>query len=188
MSSSPDLAPTFWFTGLSGAGKSTVATLARDRLATMSLHATIIDGDDVRDRREQPLGVSRPDILTNNAEIGEACHVARREAEVVFVPIISPYAAGRERARAVLGDGFFEVYFSADLAAVVERDVKGLYAKAANGEITDMIGFSPTAPFEAPADPDVLLHTATEDPEQSAETLVRFVLSQLSLQLARSSP
>ncbi len=154
----------------------------------MSLRTAIIDGDDVRDRRERTLGFSRDDILTNNAEIAEACNMARHEADVVIVPIISPYAAGRERARAVLDDGFFEVYFSADLATVVERDVKGLYAKSANGVITDMIGFSPAAPFEAPADPDLLLYTATEGPEQSAETLVRFVLAQLPLQLARSSP
>jgi adenylyl-sulfate kinase len=188
MSSSPELAPVFWFTGLSGAGKSTVAAVAQTKLAALSIRATIIDGDDMRDRRERPLGFSRPDILTNNAEIAEACGAARRDADVVFVPIISPYATGREQAHAILDDGFFEVYFSADLATVVERDVKGLYAKAANGEITDMIGFSPTAPFEVPADPDLLLHTATEGPEQSAETLVRFVLAQRPLQLAKSSP
>jgi adenylylsulfate kinase-like enzyme len=71
---------------------------------------------------------------------------------------------------------------------VVERDVKGLYAKAADGEITDMIGFSPTASFEALADPDLVLQTAIEGPEQSSDTLVRFVLAKLSLQSASSSP
>lgn len=154
----------------------------------MSLHIVIIDGNDVRGRRDRPLGFSRDDILTNNAEIAEACGLARRNADAVFVPIISPYAAGREQARSALGDGFFEIYVGADLATVVERDVKGLYAKAADGEITDMIGFSPTASFEAPADPDLVLQTAIEGPEQSSDTLVRFVLAKLSLQSASSSP
>lgn len=177
--SCPDPAPVFWFTGLSGAGKSTIATLVQIRLATLSVRVTIVDGDHVRDRRTKPLGFSRRDILINNAEIAKVCGAARQGSDAVFVPIISPYAEGRQQARAVLGEGFYEVYFNADLKTVVERDVKALYAKAAQGEIADMIGFAPTSPYEPPVDPDLVIPTASEYSEQSAETLARFVLARL---------
>ena len=171
--------PVFWFTGLYGAGKSTVAALAQNSLAALSMRVTVIDGDHVRYRRATPLGFSRRDIIINNAEIAEACGTARHEADAVFVPIILPYAEGREQARATLGDGFYEVYFNADLKTVVERDAKGLCAKAAQREITDMIGLAPMSPNEAPANPDLTIPTPSEYSEQSAETLARFVLAAL---------
>ena len=95
------------------------------------------------------------------------------------MPIISPYAEGRAHARDRIGAQFFEVYFSAHRECVAARDTKGLYAKAARGEIPAMIGFAPTAPYETPENPDLTLDSAVENPEESAEKLTRFVLGKI---------
>ncbi len=182
MSSSPEFfggGPVFWFTGLSGAGKTTVADAARARLAEEDINVILLDGDEVRRKRKTPLGFSRGDVLTNNAEIAALCLLERRQADAVFVPIISPFAEGRAAARAAIGDGFYEIHFSADRQCVALRDVKGLYAKAARGEAPAMIGFSPGSPYEPPTSPDLTLDSAAEKPEDSAEKLTRFVLATL---------
>ena len=179
MSSSPDGCPVFWFSGLSGAGKTTVAEAVSAKLAARGLTVVIFDGDDVRRRRSKSLGFSRDEILINNAEIAALCRAGRRRADAVFVPIISPYRQGRAAARAVIGEGFYEIHFSADKACVAARDAKGLYAKAARGEIPAMIGFATDSPYEPPTNPDLTLDSATENPEDSAEKLTRFVLERL---------
>ncbi len=180
MSSSPDGCPVFWFTGLSGAGKTTVADAARARLAEEDISVILLDGDELRRKRKTPLGFSRGDVLTNNAEIAALCRLERRRADAVFVPIISPYRQGRAAARAAIGDGFYEIHFSADRQCVARRDVKGLYAKAALGEIPPMIGFAADTPYEPPENPDLTLNSAAEDAADSAEKLTRFVLSRLN--------
>ena len=179
MSSSPDGCPVFWFSGLSGAGKTTVAEAVSAKLAARGLTVVIFDGDDVRRRRSKSLGFSRDEILINNAEIAALCRAGRRRADAVLAPIISPYAEGRERARAVIGDGFYEIHFSAGKACVAARDAKGLYARAARGDIPAMIGFAADSPYEPPMSPDLTLDSGTESPEASAEKLIRFVLGRL---------
>ena len=177
--SSQDGGPVFWFTGLSGAGKTTVADAARARLAEEDIEVILLDGDEVRRKRKTRLGFSRGDVLTNNAEVAALCLLERRRADAVFVPIISPFAEGRAAARAAIGEGFYEIHFSADRQCVALRDVKGLYAKAARGEAPAMIGFSPGSPYEPPTSPDLSLDSAAEKPEDSAEKLTRFVLANL---------
>ena len=186
MSSSPNdseqikCCPVFWFTGLSGAGKTTIAVSVSIELTARRLIVIILDGDEVRQRRAEPLGYSKPDILTNNAEIAALCQAERNNADVIFVPIISPYAEGRANARKLIGPGFFESYVSADKDSVTERDVKGMYAKAAKGEIPAMIGFAPEAPYEPPLSPDLILDSTAESPARSARKLTRFVLANLN--------
>ena len=179
MSSSPDGCPVFWFTGLSGAGKTTVADAVAAELSLGGLTVVVLDGDEIRRRRDKPLGFSRDEVLINNAEIAALCLAKRDSADAILVPIISPYAQGRADARRLLGAGFYEIHFSAAKDCVAARDVKGLYAKAARGEAPAMIGFSPGSPYEPPMSPDLTLDTATEKPLDSAGKLTRFLLANL---------
>ena len=171
MSSSPEDigCPVFWFSGLSGAGKTTVAEAVSADLKSRGLTVVIFDGDDVRRNRKTPLGFSRRHVLINNAEIAALCRAGRHRADAILVPIISPYRLGRARARAAIGRGFYEIYFSADQKCVAARDAKGLYAKAARGEIPAMIGFAIDSPYEPPLSPELTLESATETPQDSAE-------------------
>ena len=164
-----------WFTGLSGAGKTTIAEAVRRRLEAEGLTVSVIDGDTVRERLHRHLGFTEADIRENNRLIAGLCARERTQCDVVLVPIISPFAESRAAARAMLGRGFHEVYVKADLATVAARDTKGLYAKARGGEIDNLIGVSPDARYEAPAAPDLILDTTAGDPEECARRLHDFV-------------
>lgn len=168
-----------WFTGLSGAGKSTIADGMRLHLESGGRLVRMIDGDDVRRTLNRHLGFSQADILENNAIVARLCEAARREADVVLVPIISPYRAGRSAARHVLGDGFLEVYVKASLECVRQRDVKGLYARADRGEIENMVGLSPSAPYEPPERPDLVIDTEAEAATVSIQRLADFLETRL---------
>ena len=128
-------AAVFWFTGLSGAGKSTIACALKSRLELKGVSVLILDGDYVRKHLHKHLGFSDSDIKQNNLLIAKLCINNRNKYEVILVPIISPFKSSRQLARNMLGNKFYEVYLSVDLDTVVERDVKGLYAKAIDGEI-----------------------------------------------------
>ena len=168
----------FWFTGLSGAGKTTIADAVAAQPKALGLRMVLFDGDAVRRRRHQPLGYSKRDVFINNAEIAALCLAER--ADAILAPIISPYAEGRAAARRLIGERFFEIHICAGLQTVAARDVKGLYAKAARGEIPALIGCAPSAPYEPPPpSPDLTLDTAAESPDQSAAKLTRFVLTNL---------
>jgi adenylyl-sulfate kinase len=171
-----------WFTGLSGSGKSTVTGLVRDRLAADGVSLHVLDGDEVRALHQPPLGFSPADIRLNNSLIAARCAELRGSCDVILVPVISPFADARAEARRRLAPGFYEVYCDADVATAARRDVKGLYAKAARGEIPDMIGFSAASPYEAPARPDFVVRSGAggEAPEASAERLAAFVRERLA--------
>ena len=173
------IAPVFWFTGLSGAGKTTIAESAGRRLEQDGLRVEIVDGDAVRRSRHSDLGFTQDDIRENNARIVHLCSELRQGCDVILVPIISPYSESRVHARESLEPGFFEIHVDADLATVEARDVKGLYAKARAGEITNLIGYSPGSPFEAPESPDLTLETKRNPPSASSDLLYRFIRQQL---------
>ncbi len=170
----------FWFTGLSGAGKTTVAEGARRRLENDGLRIRVLDGDSVRTQRHGHLGFDVPDIKENNALIARLCEQERAQYDVIFVPIISPFASSRTQARERLEPRFYEVYCSASLDTVLARDVKGLYAKALNGEIDNMIGYSPEVAYEPPSGPDLELDTTEQSPESAVTCLYEFVRSQMT--------
>jgi bifunctional enzyme CysN/CysC len=170
----------FWFTGLSGAGKTMVATLAAAALEEAGRTTLVLDGDALRETVGRGLGFSRADILENNRRVAEHCALRRAEADALLVPLISPLIEGRARARAVLSPGFYEVWIAADLATTMARDPKGLYARAKRGEIPDMIGYSPGTPYEAPATPDLTIETAILSAEESARQLSTFIMARLT--------
>jgi adenylyl-sulfate kinase len=166
----------FWFTGLSGAGKSTVAEAICSELSSQEISTLILDGDDIRNHLHKHLGFSEEDIKQNNFLISELCIEKRNHYEVILVPIISPFASSRTNARKQIGKGFFEIYFNAGLDSVIERDTKGLYAKASAGEIENLIGFSGGPIYERPLHPDFTVNTVDFGVSQSVSDLLEFIL------------
>ena len=177
-----------WFTGLSGSGKTTVAVAAKHLLDGKGVSVLILDGDDVRSRLHIELGFTPEDIRTNNCLIVRLCETQREKFDVLLVPVIAPYVASRAEAREKLAGGFFEIYFSADLKTVMEREVKGLYKKAKNNEIANLIGYSPSNIYEPPQNPDCILDSSTEAVEQSVTKLYSFVMGQLKRRGNGGSP
>ena len=166
-----------WFTGLSGAGKTTVAEGVLVSLQEKNISAHIIDGDMVRTTCHQHLGFSEVDIKSNNALIADLCVEKRKNYDVVMVPIISPYRQSRREVRMKLHPGFYGIYFSASLDCVRQRDVKGLYAKSANGLIKNLIGVSSTNPYQPPEHQDFVINTEKETIQQSVENLFQFAMT-----------
>jgi adenylyl-sulfate kinase len=171
--------PVFWFTGLSGAGKSTVSAAAKARLTPEGLRVLVLDGDEIRRLHHKALGFSEADIKTNNALIVDHCLQVRADFDLLIVSIISPYRSSRADARNRLGPAFFETYCDASVDVVRERDVKGLYALADQKKITNLIGYSPGCAYEPPDQPDLVLQTGIDSEETVVDTFVEFVLARL---------
>lgn len=161
-----------WFTGLSGAGKSTVAGLVADELRSRGAPLEVLDGDEVRTHLSKGLGFSREDRDTNVLRIGWVAGLLSRHGVGVVTAAISPYAATRAEARAMCTN-FVEIFVDAPLAACEARDVKGLYAKARAGEIPQFTGVSD--PYEPPLEPEVHLRTDRESPEESAANVLAYL-------------
>lgn len=147
-----------WMTGLSGSGKSTIAIGAERLLHAQGRFVVVLDGDNVRSGINNNLGFSDADRTENIRRIAEVAKLFVQQGIVVICSFVSPTQAIREQAKAIIGaDDFIEVFVDTPLAECERRDVKGLYAKARKGEIPDFTGIS--APFEAPAHPDLVLTT-----------------------------
>ena len=161
-----------WLTGLSGAGKSTVAAKLAPALAERGQRVELLDGDEVRTNLCQGLGFSRADRDTNVARIGYVAAKLAHHGVAVLVAAISPYRKARDQVRASV-DRFVEVHVAAPVATCVERDPKGLYAKALAGEIPHFTGVSD--PYEPPLRPEVVLHTDTESVDQSVHQVLTWL-------------
>ena len=163
---------TLWFTGLSGAGKSTIAEIVGRRLEDVGRQVEYLDGDVVRTHLSKGLGFSKEDRDTNIERIGWVASRLTRHGAAVLVSAISPYRETREKARAMVEEfgPFIEVFVEASVDACAERDVKGLYAKAFAGEIKEFTGVSD--PYEPPESPELVVHTEEEDPEASAQRVL----------------
>lgn len=157
---------TIWFTGLSGAGKTTICGAVEQALRTQGYAVEVLDGDVVRENLTKGLGFSKADRDTNIRRIGFVSHLLTRHGVIVLVSAISPYRAVREEVRAQIGN-FVEVFVNAPLAVCEERDVKGLYKKARAGEIKQFTGIDD--PYEPPANPEVECRTDQETLEQSVQ-------------------
>lgn len=163
-----------WFTGLSGAGKSTIATALAALVRAQGKTVEILDGDAVRERLHKHLGFGREDIKENNRLIAELARERAQEAEVVLVPIISPFEESREMARHIIGDGFALIYIESSEATRVARDPKGLYKKARDGEIKDLIGYGGEG-YDVPQHSDITVRTDTESVDESVARILAFL-------------
>ncbi|MEX0659900.1 MAG: adenylyl-sulfate kinase [Egibacteraceae bacterium] len=161
-----------WFTGLSGAGKSTVAGLVEAELHARRAPVESLDGDVVRTHLSKGLGFSRADRDVNVLRIGFVAGLLSRHGVGVLSAVISPYAATRKQVRDMTTN-FTEVFVDAPLDACVARDVKGLYKRAMAGEIAEFTGVSD--PYEPPEAPELHLRTDTETPEASAARVLAYL-------------
>ena len=160
---------TVWFTGLSGAGKTTIAHQLERVLQKRGKRVELLDGDVVRTHLSKGLGFSKEDRDTNIRRIGFVCHLLSRNGVAAIGSAISPYREIRDEVRTEIG-AFVEVYVKCPLEVLQERDVKGLYAKAMKGEIANFTGVSD--PYEEPLNAEVVLETDKETEEESLARLV----------------
>jgi bifunctional enzyme CysN/CysC len=160
-----------WFTGLSGAGKSTIANLVEQQLYTAGYHTYLLDGDNVRHGLNKDLGFTHADRVENIRRVAEVAHLMADAGLIVLVALISPFQAERDMARELVPHGeFIEVFVDAPVAVAESRDPKGLYKKARRGELKNFTGVD--SPYEAPSDPDLRLDTTRMTPQASAAALV----------------
>ncbi|MBI2640916.1 MAG: adenylyl-sulfate kinase [Candidatus Sungbacteria bacterium] len=165
-----------WFTGLSGSGKTTLAQEVRARMEHLGKRVKIIDGDEVRKTHTRHLGFSREDLRENNRVMAELAVQEAKKYDYVLVPKISPRAEDRQTAREILGANFIELFTDAPLGVCMERDPKGLYRRAQDGELKDMIGVSPSSPYEPPLDPDIRVRTDINSIDKCADLVLQRLL------------
>lgn len=160
---------TVWLTGLSGAGKSTIADLLTKELEARGRLVDVLDGDVVRTHLSKGLGFSREDRDINILRIAFVCSLLTRHGAAVISAAISPYQEARRQAREQIPN-FLEVYVKCSIEELTRRDVKGLYEKALRGEITNFTGISD--PYEEPTNPEVVVETEKETVEQSVQKIL----------------
>src|ERR671929_164872 len=161
-----------WFTGLSGSGKSTITTQLVKELRRRGSKLEVLDGDVVRENLSKGLGFSKEDRDTNIRRIAFVANLLSRNEVPVITAAISPYRDIRNEAREMMDGRFIEAYVKASVEACERRDVKGLYAKARAGEIKEFTGVSD--PYEPPEDPELVLETDKQSPEESAQQILEY--------------
>jgi adenylylsulfate kinase len=171
---------TLWFTGLSGAGKTTIAEIVEHELRMRHGKIEVLDGDIVRTNLSKGLGFSREDRDTNVLRIGFVADLLTRNGVGVIVSAISPFKQVRDQVRRNVGEGFIEVFVDAPLDVCADRDVKGLYKKAFSGEIPQFTGVSD--PYEPPVAPELHIKTNEEAPAESAARVIGYLEGQGYLQ------
>jgi bifunctional enzyme CysN/CysC len=164
-----------WFTGLSGAGKSSIANLVEKRLHALGVHTTTLDGDNVRHGLNKDLGFTEAERVENIRRVAEVSRLMVDAGLVVLVSFISPFRSERRMAREMVDEGeFCEVFVDTPLDVAEQRDVKGLYGKARRGELTNFTGID--SPYESPENPEIRIDTTTTSPEEAAEEVVNRLL------------
>ncbi len=160
-----------WLTGLSGAGKSTIANLVEGKLARMNRHTFLLDGDNVRHGLNKDLGFTDADRVENIRRVGEVAKLMTDAGLIVITAFISPFRAERDMVRAMIPSGeFYEVHIDTTLAEAERRDVKGLYAKARAGQLKNFTGVD--SPYEAPLTPELRIDTTAMTADEAAQLIV----------------
>jgi len=163
-----------WFTGLSGAGKSTIADLVEKRLISLGKHTYLLDGDNIRHGLNRDLGFTDADRVENIRRVAEVAKLMADAGLIVLTSFISPFRAERDMARALMAEGeFLEIHVDAPFDACAARDPKGLYAKAKAGLIRNFTGLD--SPYEAPEAPELRLDTTSLSPEQAAQGAIELL-------------
>ena len=161
-----------WFTGLSGAGKSTIANLVEQKLKRMNRHTFLLDGDNVRHGLNKDLGFTDADRVENIRRVGEVARLMTDAGLIVITAFISPFRAERDMVRQMMTAGeFVEVHVDTPLAEAEARDVKGLYKKARSGQLKNFTGID--SPYEPPIDPEIHIDTTTLSPDQAADLIIQ---------------
>ncbi len=160
-----------WFTGLSGAGKSSVAHAVEDRLFKLGCRTYVLDGDNIRHGLCKDLGFSDADRTENIRRIGEVSKLFTDSGVMALTAFISPFRSDRDAVRELVDDGdFIEIYCKCDLSVCEERDVKGLYKKARAGEIPEFTGIN--SPYEEPLKSEITVDTAAQSIDESVEQII----------------
>ena len=160
-----------WFTGLSGAGKSTIANIVEKKLAARGRHTFLLDGDNIRHGLNRDLGFTEADRIENIRRVGEVARLMSDAGLIVLTAFISPFRAERHMVRRMIGDGeFFEIFVDTPLAEAEKRDVKGLYAKARAGELKNFTGID--SPYEPPENAEIRIDTTELSADEAADLIV----------------
>ncbi|MBX3617447.1 adenylyl-sulfate kinase [Nitrosomonas sp.] len=163
-----------WLTGLSGSGKSTIAKLLEKKLHAMGKHTYLLDGDHIRRGLSKDLGFTDADRVENMRRVAEVAKLMIDSGQIVLVSLISPFTAERRMARALVKDGeFFEIFVDTPLHMAEQRDPKGLYRKARQGELKNFTGID--SPYEVPLNPEIHINTLRQTPEQAVETIITYI-------------
>ncbi len=164
-----------WFTGLSGAGKTTIAYGIKERLKQENIKIIVLDGDKLRNGINKDLGFSLEDRKENIRRVAEIAKLFKDEGFLTIVSFISPTKEIRDLAKNIVSeDDFVEVFINAPLEKCVQRDVKGLYKKAISGEISNFTGIN--SPYERPVNPDIIIDTAKLTVEESVEKIIKTLI------------
>lgn len=168
-------AKVYWFTGLSGSGKTTIVEGLVKILKSRGKKVKIYDGDAVRAKLNKHLQFTPQDIIENNRIISQLCMDNIYRYDYIFTPIISPFSVSRENARKKIGDSFYLIYVKASLPEAMRRDTKGLYKEAMSGKIKNFIGIDENVPYEAPINADLILDTEHNDAKECISKLLKFI-------------
>ena len=162
-----------WLTGLSGSGKTTIAEALKTELGSRGKTVEILDGDAVREKHQVQLGFSREDIRINNKLIAELA--TQSTTDFVLIAVISPYREDRTMAKKIIGKNLIEIFVNCPLEHCIQRDVKGLYQKALNGEIKNFIGIAESNPYEPPENPSLTVPTHQESLAESTKKIINYL-------------
>nr|WP_234363313.1 adenylyl-sulfate kinase [Francisella tularensis] len=163
-----------WYTGLSGAGKSTIANAVDRMLYERGYHTYIIDGDNIRHGLNHDLGFDEISRTENIRRVSEVAKLFVDAGLIVSVVLISPFIYDREQARKIIGDNFIEIFIDAPLAECEKRDPKKLYKKAREGEIANFTGIS--SPYEKPINPDIHITSSSKTIDECADKIINYLL------------
>lgn len=167
-----------WFTGLSGSGKSALASELFTFLIGKKFRVKIIDGDIIREKNIKNK-FTQEEIIINNQRVIELCKNFQKDYDYLLVAVIAPFQKTRAKAREMFSSNYIEIYVKAELKTVIKRDTKGLYKKAKQGKLKNMIGFDTGVPYEEPVNPNIVIDTNDDILEKSFSKLI----SQLNLLL-----
>jgi adenylylsulfate kinase len=162
-----------WLTGLPGAGKTTIARILEDELRKKGLRVEVLDGDDVRKNLSPELGFSKHDRELHAIRVSYVSRLLSRNGIITIVALISPYRSIRDHARNIIGKDFVEVWVKASIEICRQRDPKGIYKKAEEGELSNVTGVQD--PYEAPENAELVVNTEMEGPKESSDKVMRLL-------------